>query len=94
MTEGQTVTKHASIRSHQRAIPPLVVDLLHQFGSMERTGTGTFKLFFDKTGRRRVKSYAGPLSRPLEEHLDAYVVVDDAGGLITVGHRTQRIRRQ
>jgi hypothetical protein len=88
------MTKHATIRGQQRVIPPIVIDLLHQFGSMERAGAGTFKLFFDKVGRRRVKSYAGPLSRPLEEHLDAYVVVDDGGGLITVGHRTQRIRRQ
>ena len=88
------MTKHSAIRSQQRAIPPIVIDLLHQFGSIEQSGRGTFRLFFDKTGRRRIKSYAGPLARSLEEHFDAYAVVSDAGDLITVGHRTCRVRRQ
>ena len=88
------MTEHAAIRSQQRAIPPIVIDLLHQFGSIERSGRGTFMLFFDKRGRRRVKSYAGPLSQPLEEHFDAYAVVSDGGDVITVGHRTRRVRCQ
>jgi hypothetical protein len=88
------MTKHAAIRSQQRAIPPIVIDLLHQFGSVERSGPGTFMLFFDKAGRRRIRSYAGPLSRPLEEHFDAYAVVSDGGSVITVGHRNRRVRRQ
>ena len=84
------LTKHAQTRSQQRAIPPMLIDLLLQFGSSERAGTGVSKVFFDKASRRKVKAYAGPLARILDDHLDVYAVVSDDLQVITTGHRTER----
>lgn len=83
-------SKHAQKRSQQRAIPPMMIDLLLQFGSTERAGTGVSKIFFDKISRRRVKAYAGPLASLLDDHLDVYAVVSDDLKVITAGHRTER----
>ena len=84
------MTKHAQTRSQQRAIPQMLIDLLLEFGSSERSGTGVSRIFFDKASRRKVKAYAGPLARLLDEHLDVYAVVTDDLTVITTGHRTQR----
>lgn len=88
------VSHHANNRSHQRAIPPLMIDLLIQFGSRESAGPGASKMFFDKTSRRRVQAYAGTLAGLLDDHLDVYAVVTPDMKIITVGHRTERIKRQ
>lgn len=85
------LTKHAQSRTQQRAIPPMLIDLLLQFGSSERAGAGVSKVYFDKASRRKVKAYAGPLARLLDEHLDVYAVVADDLTVITTGHRTGRI---
>ena len=89
------LSRHANERSQQRAIPEMMIDLLLQFGSSERAGSGICKIFFDKPSRRRVKAYAGPLASFLEQHLDVYAVVSEENmKVITVGHRTERIARQ
>jgi hypothetical protein len=90
MTE---ISKHAAIRSQQRGIPPLLIDLLIQFGSTEPAGGGASKVFLDKTGRKRLKAYAGQLAAALKPHLDAYAVLSPDGQIITVAHRLERIRR-
>lgn len=87
------VTHHANTRSQQRAIPPMMIDLLLQFGKRESAGSGVAKLFFDKPARRRVAAYAGPLASLLDEHLDLYAVVGQDMQVITVGNRFERIRR-
>jgi hypothetical protein len=84
------LTKHAQTRSQQRVIPQMLIDLLLEFGSSERSGTGVSKVFFDKASRRKVKAYAGPLARLLDDHLDVYAVVADDLTVITIGHRNQR----
>lgn len=86
------MTRHASIRQQQRGIPSLLVDLLLDFGSSEPAGEGTSMLFFDKQAKRRLNSYAGPLAKILEEHLDVYVIISDQT-IITTGHRYERVRR-
>ena len=87
------LSHHARTRTQQRAIPPMLIDLLTQFGSTEPAGDGASKMFFDKTARRRVKAYAGPLAGLLDEHLDVYAVVARDGRVITAAHRTKRIKR-
>ncbi len=86
------LTHHANTRSQQRAIPPMLVDLLLQFGKTESAGNGAEKLFFDKQSRRRIAAYAGSLATLLNEHLDVFAVVSDDMQVITVGHRIERIR--
>ena len=63
-------SRHAQVRSQQRAIPEMMIDLLLQFGCSERASPGACKMFFDKASRRWVNAYAGPLSNLLEKHLD------------------------
>lgn len=87
------LTHHASVRLQQRAISPLLLDLLLQFGATEKAPGGASKVFFDKNARRRVQTYAGPLAPLLEQHMDVYAVVGDNEQVITVGHRSERIRR-
>jgi hypothetical protein len=86
-------TRHASIRAQQRAIPPLVVDLLLQFGHRERAGDGAYKVYLDKLSRRRLDAHAGAVSRALNEHLDVYLIVGADERVVTMGHRSERIRR-
>lgn len=86
-------THHSQVRAQQRGIPPLMVDLLLQFGTSEPTGTGVAKIFFDKPSRKRVAAYAGALAPLLAEHFDVYAVVSTDMTVITVGHRLERIRR-
>lgn len=87
------LTNHASIRSQQRSIPPLMIDLLIQFGAQEKSGAGTTKYYFNGASRRKVLAYAGTIARVIEEHLDFYAVVDAANSVVTVAHRTERIKR-
>jgi hypothetical protein len=89
----QTImTKHATVRQQQRGIPPLMVDLLLDFGSSEPSGNGTSMLFFDKPAKRRQESYAGQLAKVFQEHMDVYAIVANQV-VITTGHRYDRIRR-
>ena len=83
-------TRHAATRAQQRAIPPLLLDLLLRFGRSERSGDGTERYFFDKRARRAVQRYAGCLGRLLDQHLDVYAIVSDNDKIVTVGHRLER----
>lgn len=87
------MSRHASVRCQQRAIPPILIDLLLQFGKSEPAGDGASKIYFDKAARRRVKSYAGPLAGILNEHLDVYAVVGIENQIITAAHLIERIHR-
>ena len=88
------MTKHALDRSRQRAIPPLLIDLLLQFGASEAAGDGARKVYFDKSARRRLDAYAGTLATSLQGHLDLYAVIGGDDQVVTVGHRTKRISRR
>lgn len=83
-------TAHATVRCQQRGIPPIVVDLLLQFGCHEHDHAGAEIVYFDRRSRKRIESYAGGLISKLSEHLDSYAVVAD-GKIITVGTRFKRI---
>lgn len=85
-------TDHAVTRSQQRGIPPLMVDLLLQFGCREHDHAGAEVCFFDRRSKKRLESYVGSLAGKLSEHLDSYIVV--AGDLVvTVGHRYKKIKK-
>lgn len=83
-------TDHAMQRAHQRAIPPIVVDWLTQYGSL-RWSRGAAVYEFDKEGKRRLRRYIGQRFFASVEHfLDAYVVVGGQDRIVTVGWRQQR----
>lgn len=86
------MSQHAVLRSQQRNIPPLIIELLINYGACEKAGDGTRKHYFDKRSKRRLEAYAGKLTRLLMEYLNCYVVVCPEGRVITVAHRIERIR--
>ena len=81
-------TLKAARRLQQRAIPPHVVDLLEQCGSVER-GSQADMLFFDKAAKRRLTHHLGGKRslRLIEHWMSVYAVIGDNGKIITVGHR-------
>ncbi len=86
-----TLTHHASLRSRQRSIPPLVTDLLRSYGrTFRRQGADLY--FLDKKGRQRAESYLGTAAGLLSRYLNAYFVEADDGAVITVGYRRRRFR--
>lgn len=85
------VTKHASVRQQQRGIPPIVIDLLVNYGTVERSGKGATTHYFDKTSRRRLRAYTGRLADVIEPYLDCYAIVSDSGDVITVAHRLKKL---
>jgi hypothetical protein len=89
-----SMSRHAEIRSQQRSIPPLIVDWLVQFGAETYDGRGAMVRHFDRPSLRQLEKHVGRsvVSR-LSELLDAYVVTDSDGTIITVGHRFKRVSR-
>lgn len=88
------MTKHAKKRQQQRGIPPIVVDLLLDYGTEVRApGQQTTKCYFDKPARRRLRLYAGRLAPLFEEYLDYYVVIGADGSVITVAPLIKKVQQ-
>lgn len=83
-------TVHASIRGQQRGVPPIIVDLLLQYGAREHDARGGEVVYFDKKSKRKVETYVGGLFGKLNEHMDAYAVIA-SGKVVTVGNRFKHI---
>lgn len=86
------LTSHASARCRQRAIAPMVVELLIRFGRREHAGDGLEKVYLDKSARRQIRAFAGPLPSMLDDYLDIYVVVGPSDVVVTAAHRLERIK--
>jgi hypothetical protein len=87
------LSQHAEVRMEQRAIPPLIVDWLIDYGSTSYDKHGAKKRIFDKRSRKRLTSAVGKsVVGQLSKQLSAYIVVSDEK-VITVGYRTKRIKR-
>lgn len=88
-------TAHATARAQQRGIPPLIEQLLDQYGDEEYDGHGVVTLYLSKKSIRKMEHDLGrrPVSR-LSSWFDAYKVQDGEGRTITVGHRTRHIKRK
>jgi hypothetical protein len=89
------LTVHSRARLQQRAIPPLVVDLLLQFGSPSHSN-GAERLMFDKSAVKRLRRHLGGERglKVIERWLNVYAVVGDNGRLITAAHKSGRFRRR
>lgn len=87
------ISKHAQVRSQQRGIPHLVIDLLNRFGTEATATDGARIVFFDKSSKRRVRAYSGQIARSIEDFLDTYILKSDTDTVITVGHRIKQIKR-
>lgn len=93
----QTYTKHASIRSQQRGIPPLVSDWLMDYGTEVHDGNGGIVRYFTPQSVRKIEKEIGrePVRR-MSEFFRCYLVesVQD-GSILTIGkrHQTRRLAR-
>jgi len=88
------MTSHSQIRCQQRAVPTLVASLLLDYGSVIRH-QGADVFYFDKAARRRVGAALGG-GRNLavvERWLGTYAVLAEDGRVITMAHRTKRLKR-
>lgn len=87
------ITKHATHRMQQRAIPELALEMFERFGSTMRH-QGAEILFMDKAARKRIaQAFGGQRAcRVLEPWLNTYVCMED-GRVITVAHRKGRLKR-
>lgn len=85
--------RHAAQRSQSRSIPQFAVMLFEAYGTSCRHD-GADVLFMDKESRRRMaREFGGKRAlRLVEPLLDTYAVVE-AGRVITLAHRTQRLKR-
>jgi hypothetical protein len=88
------ISKHCQTRLSQRAIPSLIATLLLDHGSRMRHN-GAEVLFIDKAARKDIRRAVGGdrNMRTVEPWLGTYLVVADDGTLVTMGHRTHRLRR-
>lgn len=88
------LTQHAQARMQQRGIPAEVVEQLIDFGRVTHDHQGGRIAWFDRASRLRLqRECAGTFYRAVEKHLDAYVILDRQGRVVTVGHRFRRIRQ-
>lgn len=85
-------TQHSQIRAQQRGIPPLIIDLLMQFGAREPAGDGAEAIYFDKRAKKQLQTYSGGLMSKLSNELDVYAIVS-GNKVVTVGPRFKRISR-
>ncbi|MGY3581407.1 hypothetical protein ACVIGB_000523 [Bradyrhizobium sp. USDA 4341] len=94
-TADLPLTTHSRTRLQQRAIPPLVVDLLIQFGSASRAN-GAERLMFDKSAIKRLRHHLGGDRglKVVERWLNVYAVLGDNGLLVTAAHKSGHFRRQ
>ncbi|MBB4199648.1 hypothetical protein CCR94_07235 [Rhodoblastus sphagnicola] len=89
-----TITHHAQRRLQQRGIPPVIVNLLDQYGAVERS-RGADTLFFNRAARDRMtRAHGGRSIAGIEKWLGVYAIVSDEGSLITVAHRRRRFKRK
>lgn len=88
-------TRHALARAQQRGIPPLIDQILEQYGQEQYDGHGGIVLYLDKRSIRQMERDMGrePVRR-LSEWRDAYKVKTTDGFTITTGHRHARITRR
>jgi len=87
-------SRHARTRMQQRAVPPLVVQWLAQFGARQRARDAADLVFFDKAARRRLtQAFGEVVVQRLGPLLNAYIVQAENGDVVTVGWRLQRVLR-
>lgn len=88
-------TLHAKVRSQQRGIPPIVVDLVRLHGAHNYDHRGGVVRYLNKRARRSIEKELGSqVMRRLSEFMNVYVVESAVGrAVVTVGHRYKRISR-
>ena len=88
-----TVSHHAQIRMHQRAITADMLERLLDFGQVKFNGQGTEILTFPKKVVKHLKKELNhKVFMKIERHLNLYAIMSSDGELITTGYRTKRLK--
>lgn len=88
------LTFHAQQRMQQRGIPRQAIAYVLTYGRVSHDHRGACVVWLDKRSRERIRAEEGrDVLRQLDKHLNAYVVTDASGAVMTVGHRYRRIWR-
>lgn len=90
------MSSHAAVRAQQHCIPSLVAQWLDQFGEEKHDGHGGVLLYFSRASIRAMeRAFGWAQVRKLVEYFDVYKVESSHDGhVITIGHRTKRIKRR
>lgn len=89
------LTKHAARRLRQRGIRYEVIDLLLAYGRSKHDHHGAEVIYFDHRARRILERQRGLKRLSIEANLlGCYIVMGSAGQILTVGHRTRRMRME
>lgn len=59
MKQTYDATRHARERSSSRSIPPMIAELIIEFGDSREAGDGARKYALTKDGMRRLRRFAG-----------------------------------
>ena len=85
---------HAQQRMQQRGISLKAVNYLLAYGRVSHDHQGGRVIWLDKRSRERLEAEEGNrVLRGMDKCLNAYVVTDTDGTVVTVGHRYRRIKR-
>jgi len=88
------LTLHAQQRMQQRGISLQAIDYVLTYGRVSHDHHGGRVIWLDKRSRAQISQAEGRrVVRALDKHLNAYVVTDSDGSVVTVGHRYRRIMR-
>ena len=91
-------TQHAMVRAQQRGVPPLISDLLIDYGSKYFDGHGgVVRYFTDKSIHNMEREVGKIMSKKMSEFRRCYLIQSSRDGIvITVGKRytNKHIRRR
>lgn len=85
------LSSHAAKRMQQRGIPQIVVGWLIQYGEKKRVQHGKVMVFGNQ-GRQRMHRQLGEAYAKWERPLKSVYIVLEDSMIVTVGHRTRRIK--
>ena len=90
------LSRHATIRASQRAVPPIVREWLEQFGEEEFDGRGGVIRYFSHQSRRKLERIVGRrFVAENQKYLNRYLVESAKdGAVITTGIRIKPIRHR
>lgn len=91
-----TLSEHASVRAHQRGVPPIIFEWLEQFGEETFDGRGGIVRFFSHASRKRLERRFGRrFVSENRKYLDRYLVESVSDGtVITAGVRFRPVARR
>ncbi|POF63044.1 hypothetical protein CFR73_09270 [Novacetimonas maltaceti] len=85
------MTKHATRRSQQRAIRPVVLALLLEHGVRKPAGGGSEMIYLPR--RRHAELLAEGICTDDDRLKGIYAIISADDQIVTVGHRTRRLWR-